>query len=566
MTIGVHLRSSATHTPNPTSATFAKKQYQTNPIFPPSPTTQTTSAVEKRTQNRTQSDRFGPARRRRAFLSDLGDLCVKIPLGYNSCLATVPLCVDLDGTLIRTDMTVECAVLALKRRPWLAPLLLLWLFQGKSVLKRRLAERVEFDPATLPYNHEFLAFLHYQHAAGRRLILATASDRLVAERIAGHLHFFDKIIASEPGDNVKGPAKLAALQRLFPEGFDYAGDSPADQSILAAARRAILVDPAPLLRHAVASPERVFETPARPLLSSLFSALRVHQWSKNILVFVPIVTSHRITNPADFTAGALTFVAFCFASAGVYVINDIVDLDSDRRHPGKRNRVFASGALPIAAAFLLAPLLFAASAGVLWFLPGETRFVLGIYCLVSLLYSLYFKSKLLLDVFSLSGLFTLRIVAGHASTGIVLTDWLISFAIFLFLSLAFLKRSSELRNLRNAGGDISHGRAYSSADLEPVTMFGIGAGLVSALVFSLYINSDAVRKLYLQPEVLWLICPLFVYWICRMWMLSARGVMHEDPIIFALRDRATYFVVLICIVIMLAAKGGGIFPSFTPHH
>jgi 4-hydroxybenzoate polyprenyltransferase len=471
--------------------------------------------------------------------------------------ATIPLCVDLDGTLIRTDMLLETLILLLKWKPWCVFLLPFWLLQGKAVLKRRLAERVQFEPACLPYRTDFLDFLRAEQLAGRRLVLATASDRLVAEKIGRHLQIFDEVIASEPGSNRKGAAKLAVLQQRFPQGFDYAGDSAADLPLWKCARRSVVVDAAPRLQRAAGGGshlERVFSTPRKPLFSRLRSALRVHQWAKNLLIFVPVITSHRISDPHSMAAAYLAFTAFCLCASGVYIINDMFDLEADRRHDSKRSRPFAAGTLPLTAGFALIPCLLAGAALFASFLPEATIAVLAFYFILTLVYSLYLKRKLLLDVFALSALYTIRIVAGHTATGIPFSPWLLSFSIFFFLSMAFIKRVSELRKLRSAGGQTPHGRGYHATDLEQINIFGVASGFLSALVFAFYINSDAVLPLYRHPPVLWLLCPLLLYWMSRIWIISSRGNLNEDPILFAIKDPVTYYVAIVSALLLLVAS------------
>lgn len=292
---------------------------------------------------------------------------------------------------------------------------------------------------------------------------------------------------------------------------------------------------------------------APALWRRLASALRIHQWSKNFLIFVPIVTSHRIWDREALVAAGLTFAAFCLCASAVYITNDLLDLEADRRHPLKRLRPFAAGTLPVKAGLILAPILLAAAMVCILPLQPAVAAVLFLYFALTLVYSLYFKRKLLLDVYLLSALYTIRIVAGGAATGIALSPWLLSFAIFLFLSMAFSKRVSELQNLRAAGEQVSPGRAYRTSDLEQVNVFGVASGFLAALIFALYINSDMVRSLYRHPEVLWLMCPLMLYWITRVWILSFRGEMHEDPILFAVKDPVTYLVGILSVLLLATA-------------
>jgi 4-hydroxybenzoate polyprenyltransferase/phosphoserine phosphatase len=480
------------------------------------------------------------------------------PEKHDAAAAAIPLCVDLDGTLIRSDMLFETLALALKWQPWCIVLLPFWLLQGKSVLKRRLAERANFNPECLPYQSEVIEFLRAERASGRTLILTTASDLLVAEKIALHLAFFDAVIASEPGSNRKGGAKLVALQARFPQGFDYAGDCSADLPLWAAARKSILVDAGERLQQTAVSRgatlERAFTTPHKSIFWRLRKALRIHQWAKNLLIFVPVITSHRIADFRSVGRSALAFLAFSLCASCVYVINDLLDLEADRRHATKRKRPFAAGSLPLTAGFALVPMLLAGSAAILLTMPFLTVVVLTLYFALTLLYSFYLKRKLLLDVFALSGLYTIRIVMGHASTGIPFSAWLLSFSIFFFLSLAFIKRAAELQRLRAAGAASAHGRGYRATDLEQINVLGVASGYLSALVFALYINSDNVLPLYHNPQILWLMCPLVLYWISRVWIISFRGELNEDPILFAIKDRVTYLVVLVSAALLFVAS------------
>ena len=287
---------------------------------------------------------------------------------------------------------------------------------------------------------------------------------------------------------------------------------------------------------------------------SLVSALRVQQWIKNLLIFVPLLTSHRILEHPLAIHGALMFLAFNLASSAAYIVNDLLDREADRQHPEKRRRPFASGA-PVWAGLAAAPVLLLAAAAICLALPSGALVVLAGYTGLSLCYSLFLKQRALLDVFALSVLYTLRIVAGHESTGVVYSAWLLSFSMFIFLSLALVKRVSELRNLRVRGVSAAPGRGYQTADLEQLNTFGVGSGFIAALVLALYINSSAVVPLYSRPLLLWLLCPMMLYWICRIWILTWRGEMHEDPIAFAAHDGQTYLIAAAGLaVLVLAAR------------
>ena len=471
--------------------------------------------------------------------------------------SAAPLCVDLDGTLIRTDMLWETLLRVIKEKPWSVFLVPFWLLRGREWLKRRLAERADFDPECLPYCAELCEYLREQRNSGRKLILATASDQLVAERINAYLGVFDEVMGSGPEVNLKGRFKLARLQERFPQGFDYAGDSTADLQIFRAARRAIVVNASRHVQQAAAGAgnlDRIFSTSAESPWRRLVRAMRIHQWAKNLLVFVPVITSHRLFEMSVLLPSALIFIAFNLCASAVYVINDLVDLEADRSHSSKRLRPFAAGTLPIPAGIVLIPALLAGTAGIVWLLPPVAAVVMAAYFSITLAYSLYLKRMLLVDVFALSALYTIRIAAGTAATGIHLSAWLLTFSIFLFLSLAFAKRASELRRLRDAGACETRGRAYRASDLDQVNTFGVTSGFLAALVFALYINSEAVAPLYRHPGLLWVMCPLILYWIARIWILSWRGDLHEDPILFAIKDPATYYAAVLAGLVLAVAS------------
>lgn len=461
----------------------------------------------------------------------------------------------MDGTLIRSDLLLESAALLLRDKPWLAFAFPIWVLQGRAALKRRIADRVELAADTLPYNSEVIEWLHEEKAKGRPLILATAAETHLASAVADHVGLFDYVVASDGVLNLKGHKKLDALQARYGPNFDYAGDSGADLPIWRTCREAILVNPSSRTLRAArktARVGRVFETPRRTG-RLILRELRVYQWVKNLLIFVPLITSHQLGRLDLVYKAVLAFAAFSLLASSVYIVNDVADLESDRRHARKRLRPFASGNLSLKFAFALAPILVVAAFAISALLPVSASAVLGIYFVATLLYSLWLKRKLLVDVFMLAGLYTLRIVMGQASYGVELSTWLISFSIFLFLSLGFCKRASELYNMRESGRTSNPRRGYNVDDLPQVNVFGVATGCLSSLVLAEYMNSDNVRILYKQPELLWLLSPLMLYWISRIWIVTYRGKMTEDPILFAAKDRVTLLVALVFVAILFAA-------------
>ncbi|MCC6763043.1 MAG: UbiA family prenyltransferase [Deltaproteobacteria bacterium] len=467
----------------------------------------------------------------------------------------VPLCVDLDGTLLRTDSLVEATLLLLKGAPSAVLLLPIWLLRGKAVLKDEVAKRVTLDPAALPYRDELLEFLRVERAKGRSLLLVSAAHESIVRAVARHLGLFDDVIATDAATNLKGAAKRAALvERFGTGGFDYAGDSPADVPVWEAARRAIVVsNDADLARRAGPRVDRIFTSPARRV-SALARALRVPQWVKNFLVFVPLLMAPEARELPLFLDAALAFAAFSVCASAVYVANDLLDLAADRRHRTKSRRPFAAGDLPLAAGLALIPACLVAGFGIAWlFLPPAFLGVLTVYLAVTTAYSFRLKHVPLVDVIVLALLYTGRVIAGAAATHVWPSPWILGFSLFFFLSLAFVKRYAELYVLRGEPPELRV-RGYYPTDLQLVAVNGAVSGYIAVLVAALYINSDRVVGVYARPELLWLICPLLLYWISRIWMLAFRGQLHDDPVLFAITDRESWIVGSLIAAVLLLAR------------
>ncbi|HEX5749943.1 MAG TPA: UbiA family prenyltransferase [Archangium sp.] len=417
---------------------------------------------------------------------------------------TRPLAVELDGVLVHTDTLHEGMLRLLKRQPYLLPAVLAWSLRGPAFLRAEVARRVELDVTLLPYDEVLLSHLAEEKARGRRVVLATSADRKVAETVAAHLGLFDAV---------------------HPRGEPFTG--PHED-----ARRT---------------------APSKPLARTLLKALRVHQWAKNILLFVPLLAAHKALDVPLLLQAVLGFVSFCLCASSVYVLNDLLDLDADRKHPTKRRRPFASGDLPVSAGLWLAPLLLGSGAAVALLLPRVFLALLATYYAVTLAYSLYLKQMMMLDVLVLAGLYTVRIFGGSLAVGVPTSSWLFSFSMFLFLSLALVKRLSEVRRLRQANESAAPGRGYMAGDYEQLAILGVSSGYLSVLVLALYITSKEVTVLYLSPERLWLLCPVMLYWVGRVWLLAHRGLVNEDPLVFALKDKVSYGVGLIAMGVLLAA-------------
>jgi len=470
--------------------------------------------------------------------------------------AALPLCVDLDGTLITTDSLHEAFAVAITDPRALVGAAQR-LFKGKAAFKQAIYAKAELAAPHLPYNADFLDYLKAQHAAGRRMILVTAADSRIADAVASHLGLFDEVLSSDGTRNLRGRTKADALVERFGErGFAYAGNDHSDLHVWERAGAAVLVGvPKAVVTktRALVPIEAEFVRPPFRL-RHVVRAMRPHQWAKNVLVFLPIVVSTGLLDLRAWTATAILFVAFCCAASSIYLFNDLTDLSADRSHPRKRTRPIAQGLVSVKAAMLIS-LTLAATALALAAPIGGIAIVLG-YALLSISYSFVLKEKALVDVFVLAGLYTTRVVAGGIISGHKATDWLIVFAIFAFLSLALAKRVAELVGTRaRASGQKLNRRAYSDQDVPILQLFGVGSGIVAALVLALYLQSLAAHSLYLHPTYLLGVVVIVLFWFCRVWLKTARGEMHDDPLVWAIKDRASLLLGLFVAVAMIAAVG-----------
>jgi len=467
-----------------------------------------------------------------------------------------PLCVDLDGTLVRTDLLLESLVQLIKRNPLFLFRLPLWLLKGRAAFKAQIAARVRIDPALLPYRKDLLVWLERERDRGRDLWLCTAAHRRPADSVAQHLGLFTGVLASDDRLNLVGGRKRQVLVAHFgTEGFDYCGNERRDLVVWACARRAVVVTSSRSFARrveSIAPIERQF-TPPTHRWRSLLGALRPHQWAKNALVLVPLLMAHRVGDVSALAAGLAASVAFSLTASSVYVLNDLLDLDSDRAHPRKAQRPFAAGDLSIPTGLVLAPALLAGAAAACLVLPARFQLALGAYWVLSLGYSFQLKKILVIDAVALAGLYTLRIIAGAGAVAVPLSFWLLLFSVFLFLSLAFVKRYAELDALRRQQRLRAMGRRYHVEDLAVLQSFGTAAGYLSVLVLALYINSPETAALYHRPKAIWMLCVLLLYWVSRVWMTTHRGGMHHDPVIYALRDRVSLGLGVLAAVTLLIA-------------
>lgn len=467
-----------------------------------------------------------------------------------------PLCVDLDGSLVRTDTLWESIALLCYRRPLLIFLLPFWLCKGKAGFKAQIAQYVRPDPALLPYRESLLSFLRAQHAAGRSLVLASAADQRIVDEVAGYLQIFTAAHGSTAAVNLSSQHKADLLAKTY-GSFDYVGDCAKDVPIWQRSEQAYLAGSASGLEKGFQFAQRFDDSTST--LKAMIKLIRPHQWLKNALIFLPLLLAFRFGEQDLWFSGLLTFACFSFVASHVYIINDCLDIENDRHHPKKSKRPLAAGTLSIPVALCLALCLL-----ILAIVPAvllvDSYALLGMllgYLALTSAYTFYLKRIIILDVLTLAGLFTYRIITGAVVLDIVLTPWLLAFSMFLFSSLAMVKRWIDLIDLEASGKEHSSGRGYQVDDRSVLLHMGSAAAMCTVLVFSLYINerSNETPSMYAYPAILWLLCPLLMYWLMRIWFLASRGLVHEDPVLFAAKDRVTYIIVILGAVLMAAAKG-----------
>lgn len=457
--------------------------------------------------------------------------------------------VDLDNTLIRSDLSMEALLRLLRQNPLLLFVLPIWLLKGRAALKARLATQIELDVTSLPYDADLLALLRSQRDQGKHIVLATAAPRAYAEAISTHLQIFDAVLATDALNNLKGEAKFHAID-AYANGQTYAylGDAHADIAIWKRIGKAYLVRPAPgvLMRLNKASLPNELVIPGVSQ-RSVWRTLRPWQWLKNVLVFVPLVLAKAVGDWSSLSATIIAFMAFSLTASAGYILNDLLDLEADRAHPRKCHRPFASGEVAPSTGLILALACLLIGSLLSWCVSLTLWLTLLLYFVLVTAYSLEWKQHAILDMLLLAGFYTARLISGAVAAEVTLSFWLMAFAIFLFLSLAAVKRCTELRGVKHADAGLIPGRGYSKHDEPLLFTMGIASGYVSVVVIALYIHSEEVSQLYRTPEILWLVCPLMLYWLSRMWLKTSRQEMTDDPILFAMRDRVS----LACAVLLL---------------
>lgn len=483
----------------------------------------------------------------------------------------IPLCVDLDGTLVKSDTLLDSVIVLTRQHPMALLQFPKWLGEGKAAFKRHIGSTVQLDVVHLPYNRHLLQYLEVQKAEGREIYLATGADDALAQRVAEHLGLFTGVLASDGAMNLIGKNKLAAFQARFGGEFCYIGNARPDLALLSNCMEPMVANPhgslSSALRGKKIAPSVTFTDKASTLKAWL-KAIRLHQWAKNTLIFLPLILAHA-RSMALFLAAGIAFLAFGLCASATYIVNDLLDLETDRKHISKKRRPFAAGDLSplsgvmVIAGFMLASLALtlalphivaAVSPGDALVRPLEFLKWLVIYLISTLAYSLYLKRRVLVDVIVLALLYTVRIIAGSAATGVAVSTWLAGFSIFFFLSLAFVKRFAELESLLARNKVPANGRGYHTTDIEQLRSFGTASAYASVVVLTLYISDLAgSAHLYRHSTRLWLLVPILLLWLSRLWLLASRGDLDEDPVVYAITDRRSLALgVLVLGVVLLA--------------
>lgn len=469
--------------------------------------------------------------------------------------SSTPLVVDLDGTLTSTDTLVESLIKLVKQSPLNLLRLPLWLMKGRARFKEAVAAQVRISAEILPYSESLLSYLRTEKENGRRIILATAAHKTIAQAVSAYLGLFDEVLATEADHNLKGRAKLEAIQDCVGGDFVYAGNDRADIPIWNAAKAAVLMGVPPNIAASIRRDvpiEREFPKENNGLAIWL-RALRVHQWLKNLLLFVPALTAFSFLEIGNLATMAVAFLAFSFAASGTYIVNDLWDLENDRVHPRKRLRPFASGKIPILHGLVVAACALILAFVMAFAISKSFFLMLLLYLVLTSAYSWMLKEYVLFDVLMLSILYMLRILAGSVAFRIEISSWLLAFSVFMFLSLALVKRCAELTELDQNGVEATRGRDYRVTDLAVLWPLGVGAALSAVLVFGLFISAPETQARYATPQLLWLVDIGLIYWLARLWIKTSRGEMHEDPVIYVIKDKGSRVAILSMILATLVA-------------
>lgn len=469
----------------------------------------------------------------------------------------LPLVLDLDGTLIRTDLLVEGIVTAFFKRPLALIAALPLALVNRAKFKHRIAAIVDIDTDSLPVNSDLVAYAEREQQKGREIHLYTAASQSLAESVARRFGFFSSVVGSSETVNLKSNRKRDALVERFPGGFVYAGDAHADLSVWQASDAAVLVDTSTYVQRAVVASgktvEATFTTVESPL-KSWRKALRLHQWAKNLLVFVPLLLSHQYFDIPVVLECVAAFFIFSVSASGTYILNDLSDLSADRRHKIKYKRPFAAGKLNLLAGLSVSILLITGGLAVSTLISAGFCVALSAYLFVTLCYSFGLKKIPLLDVMILAILFTLRLVMGTEASDAGYSEWLLTFSMFFFLSLSMAKRFVEVDAKSDSPDGAISGRGYRRDDRSFISTMGQAAGVASILILVLFLRDDAFKvDIYHNKLFLWGIPVFMALFLGRLWLLATRKELNQDPVAFAVKDQISYLLGFGLMTCMLAA-------------
>lgn len=463
--------------------------------------------------------------------------------------------VDLDGTLVRSDTLIESLFQLILKKPLKALRAPFWLMGGKAYFKQQVAKWVSLNPESLPYHEDLLFFLRRERAKGKKLILATAAHRSIADQVAAHVGIFERVLCTEEdGVNLSGKNKALAIPEEC-RPFIYAGNSTVDIEVWQSSAGAIVIGDDSIHEKASKATEVIkWFKPSHSKWTAWRKGLRLHQWAKNSLIFLPLILAHKFQDYDSWINAVVAFFSFSLIASSVYLVNDLVDLEADRQHPEKKNRPLASGMISLAQGVTVAILLLLVGMWIAFRVSHPLFTVLIGYYLLTTLYSFSLKKIPILDAFTLAGLYTWRILSGGVVTNTRLTFWLLAFSMFFFLSLAFAKRSTELKLMLSMNKKKVSGRGYLTEDLSMVNLLGVSSGIGSVVIFAMYVNQPVITQLYQSPKYLIAVAIAVLFWICRVWLLTDRGQMNSDPIIFAIKDKGSYLLLAVVALCLAASK------------
>ena len=472
------------------------------------------------------------------------------------------LCVDLDGTFLQTDMLYESFVYCFMKNPLILFLCIIWLIRGgKTLLKEKLANKYSFDPILLPVNTSVHNLIRSKKDHGYLVFLISASaDQILKAIFERYSYLFNgyfgtgTVVTGGGEPNLQGVNKAEFIKENFKNShIEYIGNSNADIIVWKNCSKGYAVSSNTNKFPSELHLEYLKPNAQKSIIKLILKQLRVHQWIKNSLIFLPLVASHQILSPTTYLYSLFGICAFSLITSTVYVINDLLDLENDRAHETKKKRPLASGDLSILLGLYLAFACFTSGAIIAYAISPLFLILALVYILINLFYSAKAKKLIILDCILLAMMYTYRIFLGTIIASLEVSVWLISFSFFLFLSLAFIKRYAELFNLKKQSMEKTKGRAYQVNDMPVIIGMAIGAGFLSILVLDIYLNQDEIKEAFQSIWFAYFCLPTLLYWLARIFIKTARGNMNEDPVAYALKDKASLVIGTLFVVFFLSA-------------